>query len=239
MKIKKELKNEKKEVYPDDCAFFLKSILRVSHAIQETDDINQMMEDVLDLMLEIFKCDRVFLLYPCDIDAEFWNVPMERSVAEWPGLGVTPDQKVPNTPGSKGVFKAMLDADDVVAFDSTTKHETPEDIAEQFNIRSQIAIAIHPKVGKPWSFGMHQCSHARIWSEEDKVIFREISYLMGGALGNLLLLDDLKKTKGDLIKKVGELGKANELMVGRELKMIELKKELENKLEEAASGDEK
>jgi len=65
--------------------WFLESMDRVNRAIQGTNDLEQMMSDVLEAMLSIFECDRSWLVYPCDPDAASWKVPMEHARPEFPG----------------------------------------------------------------------------------------------------------------------------------------------------------
>ena len=65
--------------------WFLESIDSVNRAIQGTNDLEQMMRDVLDAVLSIFNCDRAWLVYPCDPEAASWQVPMERTRPEFPG----------------------------------------------------------------------------------------------------------------------------------------------------------
>ena len=50
--------------------WFLESMDAIDRAIQGTSDLEQMMGDVLDVVLMIFRCDRAWLLYPCDPDAD-------------------------------------------------------------------------------------------------------------------------------------------------------------------------
>jgi PAS domain S-box-containing protein len=45
------------------------SLERVDRAIQGTNDLEQMMSDVLDAALAIFDCDRAWLMHPCDPEA--------------------------------------------------------------------------------------------------------------------------------------------------------------------------
>ena len=45
---------------------FFENMDRISRAIQRNNDIEQMMRDVLDVVLAIFKCHRAWLGYPCD-----------------------------------------------------------------------------------------------------------------------------------------------------------------------------
>ena len=36
--------------------------------------------------------------------------------------------------------------------------------ADRFAVRSQMAMAIDAKADKPYLFGLHQCSRARVWT---------------------------------------------------------------------------
>src|SRR3989441_947895 len=65
--------------------WFLESMDQVNRAIQGTNDLEQMMSDVLDAVLAIFNCDRAWLVYPCDPEATSWKVPMEHVRPEFPG----------------------------------------------------------------------------------------------------------------------------------------------------------
>ena len=65
--------------------WFLESMDRINRAMQGTNDLEQMMSDVLEAVLEIFACDRAWLVYPCDPDAPSWRPVMERTRPEFPG----------------------------------------------------------------------------------------------------------------------------------------------------------
>ncbi len=52
---------------------YFKNMDRVNRAIQGTNDLDQMMKDVLDTLLSVFKCDRAWLVYPCDPEAATWQ----------------------------------------------------------------------------------------------------------------------------------------------------------------------
>ena len=87
-----------------DNLHFLESMDRVNRAIQGTNDLEQMMSDVLDIVLSIFDCDRACLVYPCDPEATTWQAPMERTKPEWPGA-LTLGLVVPMDPGVADVFR--------------------------------------------------------------------------------------------------------------------------------------
>ena len=65
--------------------WFLESMDRVNRAMQGTQDLQQMLSDVLLATLDIFACDRAWLIYPCDPDAPFWHAVMEHTRPEFPG----------------------------------------------------------------------------------------------------------------------------------------------------------
>src|SRR4030095_1333120 len=89
--------------------WFLESLDRINRALQRTDDLEKMMSDVLEAALEIFACDRAWLLHPCEPDARFWRAVMEHTRPEYPGvfaLGVS----VPTDSETAAVFAAALGA---------------------------------------------------------------------------------------------------------------------------------
>ena len=65
--------------------WFLESMDRINRAMQGTSDLERMMGDVLDAVLEVFACDRAWLLYPCDPDAPSWRAVMEHTRPKFPG----------------------------------------------------------------------------------------------------------------------------------------------------------
>jgi PAS domain S-box-containing protein len=166
----------------------------VNRAIQSTNDLEWMMSDVLDIVLSIFDCDRAFLLYPCDPEAATWRVPMERYKPEYTGvhaqrLEMAMDEEVANT------LQTLLETDGPVQFDSKTSPSFPSDVDERFGFHSFMSMALHPKVGKPWQFGMHQCSYQRVWTLEEERLFQEIGRRLSDALTSLLSYRDLQESE--------------------------------------------
>ncbi|MBI5142657.1 MAG: PAS domain S-box protein [Nitrospirae bacterium] len=173
---------------------FFESMDKVNRAIQGTNNLEQMMSDVLDTALSLFDCDRAFLMYPCDPEAAFWRVPMERNKPEYPGawshgFELPMDEEVART------LRELLASGKPVKFGLETEHPLPEDIAQRFGFRSFMSIAIHPKVGKPWQFGIHQCSYARIWTVEEERLLQEIGRRLADALTTLLSQRDLRESE--------------------------------------------
>ncbi len=178
----------------DHHLFFLESLDKVDRAISKAETLDQMMGDVLDTALVIFNSDRAWLLYPCDPVAPSWSVPMERTRKEWPGA-LAGGKNIPMLPEAAEAFRAALESDSPVVYDPESGRPVPPHAAAQFTIRSQITVSIHPKLGSPWLFGMHQCSHARIWNRDEQKLFHEIGRRVADALSTLLLLRDLRRNE--------------------------------------------
>ena len=173
---------------------FLENLGRIDYAIRQADDLEQMLNDVIETVLGSFGCDRAWLLYPCDPKAPSWRVPIERTRAERPGaLAVGAD--LPMTPDIIQVMQAALDVDGPVLCGPHPGYDPLPASVEPFEVRSQILIALYPKVGKPWAFGMHQCSHARLWTDDEQRLFQEIARRVADGLSSLLSLRELRKSE--------------------------------------------
>ncbi len=173
---------------------FLESLDRVNQIMQKADALDQMFQDVLDEVMSVFGSDRAFLLYPCDPEAPNWSAPMERNSPEYPGmfaLGVAE----PTTPEAIATFNALLDSDGPIAFGPGTEYPLPEDLANRYAIKSQLLTAFYPKIDKPWIFGVHQCSHARIWTQAETRLFQEIGRRLGDAISSQMSFQDVHESE--------------------------------------------
>jgi PAS domain S-box-containing protein len=172
----------------------VESMDRLNRVIQGVNDLEQMMSDALDAVLSIFDCDRAYLMYPCDPDAAFWWVPMERTKPQYPGalqLGL----KIPMDVGVARAQQTLLAHDGPLRFGPGMEHGLPADSAEQFGFKSFMSMAIHPKVGKPWHFGIHQCSYARIWTHDEAILLQEIGRRLADGLTSLLSYRNLQESE--------------------------------------------
>jgi signal transduction histidine kinase/PAS domain-containing protein len=184
--------------------WFLESLDAIDRAIQGTSDLEQMMGDVLDAVLVIFRCDRAWLLYPCDPEADSLRVPAERTRPEYIGaLGA--GAAIPNEPEVADVSRNLLASDGPVRFDPESDCALPPELAERFGIKSIIGMAVHPKVDKPYAFGLHQCSRPRVWTPHEERLFHEIGRRLADALDTLLMFRDLRESQRKLEASRAEL----------------------------------
>ncbi len=190
-------KTSKKQIEQKNLSYikFLESMDRVNRAMQGTSDLDQMMSDVLDIVLSIFDCDRSFLMYPCDPEASTWSLPMERTRPKYPGIHAQGNAKIPVDVEVAKIFRILLDADGPVKFGQGNPNPLPVGAEERFEIKSLMAMVLYPKVGKPWEFGIHQCSYERIWTPEDERLFQEIGRRLSDSLSTLLAYRNLQESE--------------------------------------------
>ena len=90
---------------------------RINRAIQGADELDPMMSDVLKAALEIFACDRAWIVYPCDPQAPSWRVIMEHTRPEFPGAFAL-EEELPTDAEVAAVFEAAQAAPVPVLFGS-------------------------------------------------------------------------------------------------------------------------
>ena len=174
---------------------FLKHLDLMNRAIQGTNDLEQMMRDVLDAALTIFDCDRAWLVYPSDPMTPTYGVPMERTKPEFPGAHLR-GANIPVDAATQQVLLALSTSDVPLVFDRDSKPPLPSFLEKEFDVQSQIAIEIHPKIGKFYVFGLHQCTYKRVWTAEEKRLLQEIGRRLADGLTSLLLYRDLQISEG-------------------------------------------
>jgi len=182
---------------------FFESMDKVNRAIQGTTDLEQMMSDVLGVALAVFDADRAYIVYPVDPEAATYRVPMERTTPEYPGA-LDKGMEVPIDAESIKVFRAVLGSDSPVTFGPGCDAALPSHLTNYFGVQSQAAMAIYPRVDKPYMFGVHQCSYPRIWTTEEKKLLKEIGRRLADALTSLLAYQEVRTLNEELEQRIGE-----------------------------------
>ncbi|MGO8755221.1 MAG: ATP-binding protein [Gallionellaceae bacterium] len=172
--------------------------LEILDQITQLSLTTERMEDVLsgalDLVLQVFNADRAWFLYPCDPDASFWAVPMERTRAEWPGLfalGVD----MPMDREISELFRELLRTNGTIQYGPKTDHAVPPHIEEQFSVKSQVMICLQPKIGGAWVFGIHHCASAVMHDQDELNLFTEIAHRIIDSLSISLSIRELRENQ--------------------------------------------
>ena len=185
-----ELKHREEERKSYIC--FLESLEQIDRVIKQETDVEKMLWSIVKKVFSIFDCDRAWLLYPCDPDAPFFRVPVEITKSEYPGAKEL-NVDVPMSPAQALNMLEALQSDSPVTYADGT--ERPITTAKMFGVQSQMFMPIFPKLGDPWVFGMHQCSHPRIWTEAEKNLFKEIGRRISDGLSSTLYLRELQENE--------------------------------------------
>ena len=176
--------------------WFLESMDKVNRAIQGTNDLEQMMSDVLDAVLAIFNCDRARMIYPCDPEARSAKVAMERTTSGFPGTFAL-GHDLPVTPGRAEILRTVRASTSPVRFGAGSSHLLRPEAAARLNVQSMLAMALYPKGDKPYMFGLHQ-SYPRIWTAQEERLFQEIGRRLEDALTTLLMFRNLRESERKL-----------------------------------------
>ena len=180
----------------DPHVWILESLDRIDRVMRRSEDLEQMMRDVLDELLDLFDCDRAFLLYPCNPSAAQWRPRMERTRPEYPGAGAESGGAwMPTTDVVAKTFQIYLDAPGPVVFGPGGDHPLQHDAATLFALRTYVAMALRPRTGDAWAFGLHQCSRDRTWTGDEVRLFEEVGRRLSDGLSNLLAYRELKRTE--------------------------------------------
>jgi PAS domain S-box-containing protein len=178
---------------------FFESMDMVNRAIQGADSPEKMMKDLLDVVLAIFDCDRAFLKYPCDPEAKTWTIPMESCKPQYPGVLELHRPMAMDRAVSQADW-ILLTSDGPVIFGPDSTHKPQADLLDRFLVKSYMSMAIYPKTGSPWEFGVQQCDYARQWSKEEKRLLEAIGRRLADGLSMLLSYRDLRENEEFLDK---------------------------------------
>ena len=173
---------------------FYEAMEAIDEAIQSGDRVDRMLDKVMEKVLQIFECDRAWLFYPCDPDADSFRVTVESTTKEFPGAKAL-GKEVPMTADMADYCWRALAASGEAVIDPPEGCEMGNDIAIQFDVKSLMLMALYPRVGERWMFGLHQCDHRRDWSQADRRLFRRIGFRITDALSSRLYLQQLEESE--------------------------------------------
>jgi diguanylate cyclase (GGDEF)-like protein/PAS domain S-box-containing protein len=169
----------------------LDRVTQISLASENMDDA---MRGLLDLILEVFNADRAWFLYPCDPAAPSWKVPLERTRPEWPGL-FTQGVDIPMDSVMSAIFSELLGAKGTIQYGSNTDYPVPPLVAEQFSVKSQLMVALRPKIGNPWVFGLHHCEREVIHEQDDLQLFASLAHRISETLSVFISTRQLRESE--------------------------------------------
>ncbi len=172
----------------------LEAIERISRISLQAGTFKETLHSSLEALLDIFDCDRAALIYPCDPDAGELAIPMECTRPEWPGA-FDLDINVSIDNGTAAVLQKCLDNVGPVRYDALSSHSVPVKMKEKFAIKSQLLLALYPKVDKPWVLVIHHCDKPHVFTNEELWLFDEIGHRLAESLNSLITLRNMKESE--------------------------------------------
>ena len=118
---------------------------------------------------------------------------MERFRPEWPGLFAL-DADIPTDREAAGIFRELLGANGTIQYGPDTDHPVPL-VLEQFSVKSQLMIALRPRIGNAWLFGLHHCASAVKHDEEDIHLFTTIAQRISDSLSSFISIRQLRESE--------------------------------------------
>jgi len=172
---------------------YFENMNQIEKAISSELDLEIMMPNVVRVISDIFSSDRAWLLYPCDPDAETWQINMiySRPGFEQPEIINRP---IPITHELSNIMKLLLESNTPLCF---SKGASPlsDTVSKQYNVKSMMLQVVHVNNGLPWILGLHQCEYDREWSRFEKGLFSKITERITDSMSVLLILRELRTSE--------------------------------------------
>jgi diguanylate cyclase (GGDEF)-like protein/PAS domain S-box-containing protein len=173
---------------------FLLNLDRINCVLQEEGNIEEIMNKALNEVKHIFNCDRSFLLHPYDQLSPSYTIPIESTSTKFPGTQER-DVDLLNEDSLSMLMGIALENDHPFQLGKQGNYPISDYLTHELNIRSILAMSIHPRVDNAWLFGIHQCSYDRIWNSQEIRLFEEISHRISDRLNDLLVTKNLRESE--------------------------------------------
>jgi two-component system cell cycle sensor histidine kinase/response regulator CckA len=172
----------------------LAAINSIDSIIQITSDVNVVLDQVMEKVREIFNSSRAWLFHPCNPKLPSFEVAFEFTTSEYPGAK-TLKQQVPMTEDMADYCHRALSAIGGPEIDPPEGLPVTNDIAIRFNVKTMLFMALRPKSGEPWMFGLHQCDRDRAWTSDEKQLFYMIGQRITGCIDSFLYVQQLRESE--------------------------------------------
>lgn len=169
------------------------SLRRLNEASNSSSTIEQMLNKSLSVILDIFQCDRAWMLRPCDPKATSFDVKAEKTVPQWPGAWEA-NIPVEIAIGHEVSLEQFLSAPGPTIIDV---RETTflRDLMEAWSVKTQLTVVIETRMDRPWLLGLHYCSQHHDFSGDEVVIFDELANRLAEALNSMQAVQNARRSE--------------------------------------------
>lgn len=197
---------------------YFSSMDKISQTISNSSSLDSMIKGCLKNLLQIFGIDRAWMLYPCDPSSSAFEIEYEITRPGYPSIE-TNNMKFSRSQINIKIISELLAVDGPVAYDIKNLNFRTTPLVKKFHVKSLLAIAIKPSIRQAWALGLHQCSHLREWTSEDKKLFKDIAQRMSAGIDNLLLYQNMINSE----RKIKQYSENLEKMVTERTNELEIK----------------
>ncbi|MDX8396507.1 MAG: response regulator [Mariprofundaceae bacterium] len=187
---------EKGEILQQNHLNYLKGIELLERSLSKTSNMEQSINQALNCLLQIFQCNRVWLLHVHDPKASELDIPYECTTADYPGR-FSSGETFPVDDEIRRLYSDIESSHEPHCYEGDhpiLQHETLTCVS----VRSQICIILRPESGHQWMLGLHQCNYSRSWNMEEKKLFHDCANRMEDALNQMLLYRELARSERKL-----------------------------------------
>ncbi|MES9853202.1 MAG: PAS domain S-box protein [Candidatus Thiodiazotropha sp. L084R] len=178
--------------------WYLESLDRVSRILSEHQFSSSLMHSLMDLVLEIFNADRVWMIDPCDPDVPFCQVIHESSRPEYLGALTSDGRLMMDRSSSEVMSFALSQAEPYLRH--RDKVVDQDDLIHKLGIQSEMMAVLHLENAAPRLLVIHQCRNSYLWNPVEKALFRAVSERIAMALSGYLLLERIRKSEKRLLE---------------------------------------
>jgi PAS domain S-box-containing protein len=184
---------------------YLEGMNHVSGAIESSQETERMMPSALEKLLDVFDCDRAWLIHLGDSDsagrhrvAFSAERPGPQDAGEaGPRAHSAPllSGLIPAESGFESIVLACRATEQPVVFGRERPLPNPAFWRNEFNVGSAKAISVRPHVGRSWILCLLRSPEAQPWLGQDLSLFKDVSSRIAAALGAMLLHRDMRRSE--------------------------------------------
>jgi len=187
--------------------WYLEGLDRISRILAGNLEQHEMLDQVAAEVLDLFGADRAWLLKASGEGAGGgYEVPIEHTRPDFPGA-LEADLSFPDDEYGRTTMGRLLKAREPLVLQSDELPQVP-DYLEAHQVRSQMMVAIRPRIGPPWILGVHQCERHRRWSPVERRLFQSIAERVAIALAGVRLMEEIRQSEQRLqeAEKIAQVG---------------------------------
>ncbi|MCF8370954.1 MAG: PAS domain S-box protein [Bacteroidales bacterium] len=203
------------ETLKENLSYF-ENLDKISKMLNQSMVNEEVIQAVITEVAELFNCERTWLLYPCEPEAENHFVRYNYDKGKQSKFEMM-NNEIELDHFSRNLMKQAEKGEPVVAY-ADSQEALESETVKKYNVKAQLSVKVETKIGKPWLLGLHQTTVEHRWTEDELRLIKEVGQRLAQALDNLELYKNLQKSE----KKVRDYSTNLKSMVKQRTDELEL-----------------